>query len=921
MKHLIALSFKYLKRQKTRTALTFLCILLAVFIFNTFSAYLSSTLATLANFEREQSGSWQVDLDNVLKHCKDQQETYRTLDQHAVVEDYYYYHTEGIWAGLSERDENGVTRYLKIDFDNGETGAVYGVSHYQELGNLELPYSKEELEYEIDYNHLQEDEVTLPDWVAELGYAVGDTITFSLTPVKVQIPEDSAQIQAVRQWIAEHSNEEEGYWVMDDPDPVEPNYSGAMLYGESMLYYLQMLYGPDGVEFTEKTEGTPVTMTFTIAGFQEGYRPRSFAMHAHPNNPVTLAGLFAGENAAIWEGSGANLYTECGGKVRISEQIDFDEGLELLLAALGLEPRYRYDMALHDELLAYEMRSAQAIAAIMPLICAILLLALLAWFICRFVIDNAFEISVQERSAQFAVLRIMGASKAQLTALIFTEAVVYCLTAVPLGIVTAFLACKMVMEGIGGTLFSAFTFAVNPVITALGILISVTRLFISAYTSALWAAGRLSPMAAVQYGKPLKLRRRKSLLKRGRGEFMVDYTMKNITRTKNRYLIATVAMTLGVMMFTFSTLGVHYANISNKAIQARTDLYDYQIDCFDVQPDMMTAAQETFADNPDFSKCEMYAASTFVLEDMDGMAEMAASFTEGRDPVWDQGWLAVRMVDRTTYETVLEPITGLDYDTFAASGAAMLGLPYQGTQAQDGWQSAEAAGFAALPRVISDTGKEIPFCGAVSYAVERYSLQYGSLLLPMDTAYPIANLDSLYTTILLNVNGHACYEAAKTTVTAFCNKYLMFALDNYWENTGSTTFFTTIFQTLSVFLVSVWLVGILTMVNSINTSVLNRRGELRMLRYVGMTKRQLYGSIVLEGVLYSAVSTLLGLALGVLGYMIFIDYLNWAEMQLTFGAVFIQPVILIVTVTLLLNLLIAALAALPAKRQLEQELG
>lgn len=145
-------------------------------------------------------------------------------------------------------------------------------------------------------------------------------------------------------------------------------------------------------------------------------------------------------------------------------------------------------------------------------------------------------------------------------------------------------------------------------------------------------------------------------------------------------------------------------------------------------------------------------------------------------------------------------------------------------------------------------------------------------------------------------------------------------IDQYMDNTGQISFFNAIFKILGIFVVSVWLVGILTMVNSINTSVLNRQKELLMLRSVGMTKRQLQLSVMFEGMLYCLVSTVIGLLIGVVGYSFYVDYANWHFTGLSVMQVFILPVMLTVIGTILLNLLISVLAAVPALDSLSKRM-
>ena len=112
---------------------------------------------------------------------------------------------------------------------------------------------------------------------------------------------------------------------------------------------------------------------------------------------------------------------------------------------------------------------------------------------------------------------------------------------------------------------------------------------------------------------------------------------------------------------------------------------------------------------------------------------------------------------------------------------------------------------------------------------------------------------------------------------------------------------------------SIWLCGIVSMMNTINTSALNRSRELIMMRAVGMTRRQLTGTVVLESLLFSSVSAIAGTLISVVGYQLimrFILNLNAAAS----GAAALAA-------SLVLNIIIAFLAALPAIRTLNHSVS
>ena len=107
-------------------------------------------------------------------------------------------------------------------------------------------------------------------------------------------------------------------------------------------------------------------------------------------------------------------------------------------------------------------------------------------------------------------------------------------------------------------------------------------------------------------------------------------------------------------------------------------------------------------------------------------------------------------------------------------------------------------------------------------------------------------------------------------------------------------------------MLSIWLCGIVSMMNTINTSSLNRSKELLMMRAVGMTRRQLTGTVVLESLLFSSVSAIAGTIVSVVGYQLIMRFL--------FERPDMTSSIVTLAASAVLNIAIAIAAALPGIR-------
>lgn len=954
MKHLISLSLKYIRRQKLRSMLTFLCIMLAVFILNSASAYCGSIYKTILHSVMDQSGSWEVDLSKVL-HDAPKENAYDIIRHHAAVEDSYIMQSStarGSRYRFHEDDAYSGIRYYQIDLDGQSAIRTFELYHYAQEGNSYLYYGAGKNTHPMMDVPETAGCAYVPDWFREYGYEVGDTVKITVTPVRAELSEDSEQVIAARQLFDElNAESEEQYYIADEPD-TDISYSQSDI-RYPLLSYMAELYTLEDIEFSSEQPEEPYVIKLTISGFRNAVHsyinPKSGAVSDRVLDLYTSAATdidFSGLASNEEQKKDAFL---C---VRMNQRMDMDDALMALFKDLGYDENAYVDYlnpyarsvyntkVYHSDLLKWELRGADVITEMIPQIVIVLVLIVVLWFVARFVIDNAFEISVQERSSQFAVLRIMGASQRQLMALVFTEAVAYCLTAIPVGALTAFLSCRYVMERFHALGFDAFTFYVNPYITIIGVCLSILAIFISAYTSAMWAARKLSPLEALQYGKPRKkkekLRHKARKLTRKSKSFILRYTLKNILRTRQRFLVASIAMGLGVMLFTFCALaGITVTDMTRHLMELEINS-DYTIYIHDLHPDAAQEAEKVFGESESIAR--YYSNMPFTMYSTSESSYLLHAIQP--EPAHDPSIDALSpdslgdkvdgvLVTEQFYTQHIEPVTGISYDAFLDSGAAMVYCsPYikdgeyifenytYTRQSEDGWYPLTEAKSVSIGQ-----DAVIPLLGVVCFDAVTHMQMMGRLILPADTEMIPEN--AIYhgsTYLKITVNGTKHLSDARALTTDFTDRleYSYTFMDSYIENTGLMEFVRTIITAAAILLLCIWLTGVLSMVNSINTSVLNRQNELIMMRAVGMTKRQLMGTVVLESVLFSGISTIAGLVPGVIGFVVVLGVVELETALITIPPAILIPAVMLLT--LVLNLMIALLAALPGLQSLGRRL-
>jgi putative ABC transport system permease protein len=111
-----------------------------------------------------------------------------------------------------------------------------------------------------------------------------------------------------------------------------------------------------------------------------------------------------------------------------------------------------------------------------------------------------------------------------------------------------------------------------------------------------------------------------------------------------------------------------------------------------------------------------------------------------------------------------------------------------------------------------------------------------------------------------------------------------------------------------------WLIGIVNMVNTINTGVLNRRRELAMLKAVGTSSKMINKSIYLESMMFAFTSTLIGLLIADVVAKLFLSAELFSDSILG-TIVFVG----INVITIILNVIIAVLAAKPSLNTIKKK--
>lgn len=1071
MKHLISLSLKYIRRQKLRTWLTFLCVTLAVFIFNLLAGTAGIIRGAMIESTVARNGAWEVCADPLIE-AKCQKE-YDRREQELLSDSTL---TDDEKHETLQRENNALDRKLR---DQIQKHIITGKSLSVRNAWLSYNFFSDELRADRTYSFFEvsaggkavqvqyvtalmlrgdadlvqndyfmsavpdvllggaENLIFLPESFAEAGWKAGDSYTLTITPVTGTLAEDSAQIAALRKKYEQELREQPDAALFWDERKTIVGEDGEENKQPSLLPYskigaLRKEYGFENIEFSDIQRGSSGTLELKVGGFV----PDSYQPYGSENSAGTLFLSYGTDLSAFEEiaaahnaelrnqlvsvtevnsdeipaGQAAPVTEESGGDdgfnavmqrmisqgdstetyLTVRADLDFDDALLQLYKDLGMNSD-ESDSVLHPyrdddrarlyntALLSLKFRGTDSMGEWLtdfdmkfPLLITAVIVTFLLWLLMRMVIDNAFEISVQERRAQFATLRIMGASRRQVAALVCLEALFYCLAAIPLGMILAWLCAKLAVRLLSGAGIP-LSYHASPVLLLIFTMLAVAAVFFSAYASSMWAARAYAPLEASKrsvlkgnrktgiltrdiFGDP-EARARKRAEKRARKEkglrqtpkkaklrrtpfsFLLHYTTRNIRRTRRRFIVSVVTMTVGVLLFFFgSMIGLFFAGAYAK-LRDEIKTSDFRLEYMEFEGKEIVAAEELFSADPLYAEVRADFSTFLQLKENAGKETLEQADSEAAKLLYTQIWAgsascAANLVTPPEYAALYEPLTGVGYAEWAESLNALFVI----SDTTDAGESRFSLYREPVTlRTAGTDGFDLPLTGTVHLAQQdtarlraydhsvhgnpgSYQVDW-RLVLPVSAVNKV-DYGGISSGIHLTVRSAADYTAAKQTLQSYCEKHggetVLRLHDDFYSGTGFRSLITAVVTIAAIVLLSIWLTGILTMVNTVNTSVLNRADELMMLRTVGMSKKAVRRTVRMESMLFSGTATLIGCILGLSGAFFLFSrmVISLAEEQIMPLAVSLLAVAASVVLTVLLNLLIASVAAKPALRTL-----
>ena len=601
MTKLFLITVRWMKKDRKRTLLSFLSILLAVYMMTILGIYFSSSLCILRSNEKMSQGDYHIKI-----RCENSEQAEKISMNAAVSKSTYYFDAypnvvQGYLEKYADKNKGGSENYIPSLTLNGK-GKINWDFAYIEGKTNDMIGSEDENGSRISLvsGRLpeKEGEIVIPSAVAESQewgeFSIGSEAVFRYEVRKGTI--DYAEYKEIpsengpkKEYLTKDEKGEpaaiedkEGKYIKKLVDEMRYEYTRSSdpksSHSNYYLFLLSLLTDPNG---------NPLEMAYdndTYYGYNyvdsnndicwltakardlsepvELVEYKAKVVGICDNYQIYLSGNDTKAQELFRKGAGYSY-------VRIKEGLDIDEEQQQILKNAGLKDEYtdaelnvkRETAQQHDLLLFYEGKSLYnpSMGSPMFILGVFTLILVVFVFFARLIINNAFELSSAYRLAQYGALKTVGVSNRQMFFMVMGECLLYLVTALPVAVGLAFLTGKLIISKImsikifdalygAGVTERFFSLEISPGLMALVLFVTVFSVIMSAYAAAI----RIIKLPAVQTaasqtGKPPKPVKRSWLTRKLFG-ISAGYAARSAFRNKSRFFITLLATVMSATM-------------------------------------------------------------------------------------------------------------------------------------------------------------------------------------------------------------------------------------------------------------------------------------------------------------------------------------------------------------------------------------
>lgn len=517
--------------------------------------------------------------------------------------------------------------------------------------------------------------------------------------------------------------------------------------------------------------------------------------------------------------------------------------------------------------------------ALYPLAAILFVLIVLAGV---FMISSSMDSNVAQRTQFFGMMRCIGMSKQQITRYVRLEALNWCKTAIPigiiLGVVVTWVVCFGVKYGIGGEFAEIPLFYVSASGIVLGVAVGILTVLLAAHSPAKRAA-KVSPAAAVSGNAQNGAKTRCTKII---GGMKIDTALgiSHAVSARKNLILMTGSFALSIILFFGFSVGLDFA----KALIPSTRSW---------QPDLSITS-----DDESNSVDKNLAAE---LSKVEGITQVYGNMALLDVPaVSEKGVSEITLVSYEEYMLQCAKENMVSGDLSKLSGDSNYVLTIY-----------DARNPLETGDKVQVNGTELEVVGTVSEGLFEDDI---TLICTEETFERLMG-DSDYALLNVQIADNVDKNKIVSSIRSMMSENYSLA-DYYDTNKDNNAEFWGIRLAVYVFLAIIILMAALNIINSTSMSVAAKTKQYGAMRAVGMDGRQLTKMITAEVLTYAAFGCVIGCAVGL--------YLNKtiyeAFITAYFGEIWHIPVREIAIILLFIFASVVMAVHAPAKRMRNMEI-
>ena len=513
------------------------------------------------------------------------------------------------------------------------------------------------------------------------------------------------------------------------------------------------------------------------------------------------------------------------------------------------------------------MKNIYAIAAVL------FVLVLMAGVL---MISSSMNSNVAQRTKFFGMMRCIGASRQQIIRYVRLEALNWCKTAVPVGLITGTAIewgiCAFLRYGISGEFAAMPVFALIPVGLISGATVGIVTVLLAAQSPAK-RASKVSPMAAISGNSDTALSVRHTRKRKIR---KVERTLgiHHATASKKNWFLLTASFSLSIILFLCISVGLDFAHELLPTMRSW-------------QPDITLSGY----------------ANERVLDQ--SLSDTVSGIT-GVEHIWGSSYMEnvpaassqqeIDHVNITSYSEYMldcakdSLVQGNISEIYGDSGKVMTVLNKDNP--------------IKVGDIIQVAGQEIEVVCGISSGL--YPGEY-SIICSQETFARLTGEEN-YSMIGIQLSSKAADETVKQ-INSLAESNVIFEDHRQRNQEDANTYLAAKFLLYS-FMVIVAMITLFNIVNSISMSVTARIKQYGAMRAVGMDGEQLTRMIAAEAFTYAVSGLIVGSGIGI----VLSRFLYVKLVTRYFGSQWSLPIVLIAIIVVFDTVSAAAAVYAPAKR-------